>query len=147
MSKSMPLEAAREAKNQRAASTPISLSSSSRVMNSPVRLDIGTSLPSRTKRTQAVRIIWTWSRSNPGDVAVVVLAPDEDDALVAAAELLDEVADVGREVGGRRVVCRAQDDSILVVAEFGRSEDDRAVLLVHVASDAQSIDRLLDPAA
>jgi len=26
---------------------------------------------------------------DPGDVAVVVLAPDEDDAVVAAAELLD----------------------------------------------------------
>jgi hypothetical protein len=38
MSKSMPLLAAREAKNQRAASTPISPSSSSRVMNSPESL-------------------------------------------------------------------------------------------------------------
>ncbi len=83
---------------------------------------------------------------DPRHVAVVVLAPDEDDALVAAAELLDEVADVGREVGGRGVVGRAQDDAILVVAVPGRSEDDRAVLLVDVAGGPQSIDRLRDPA-
>ena len=43
--------APREAKNQRAASTPTSASSSSSVMNSPARLLIETSTPSRTKRT------------------------------------------------------------------------------------------------
>ena len=34
-------------------------------MNSPARFDIETSTPSRTKRTQAMRIIWTASRSKP----------------------------------------------------------------------------------
>ena len=53
---------AREAKNQRAASMPTSSSSSSSVMNWPVRLLIGTSTPSRMKRTQLYSDIWTWSR-------------------------------------------------------------------------------------
>ena len=76
----------------------------------------------------------------------MVLAPDEDDALVAAAELLEQVADIGREVSGRGVVGRAEDHPILVVAVFGRSEDDRAVLLVNVAGSSQAVDRLGDPA-
>jgi hypothetical protein len=79
---------------------------------------------------------------DPGDVAVMVLAPDEDDPLVAAAELLDQIADVRGEVGRRVVVRGAQDDPILVVSVLGRAEDDGAVLLVDVAGRAQPIDRL-----
>ena len=45
---------AREPKNQRAASAPISASSSSRLTNSPARLLMPMSSPSRTKRTQAI---------------------------------------------------------------------------------------------
>ena len=56
---------ARAANDQRAASTPTSASSSSRVMNSPARLLMDTSWPSRTKRTQATRSIWTASMSKP----------------------------------------------------------------------------------
>ena len=54
---------ARDAKNQRAASTPTSSRSWSRVMNVPARLLIETSTPSTTKRTQAIRSIRTASRS------------------------------------------------------------------------------------
>ena len=137
MSKSMPLEAAREAKNQRAASTPISPSSSSRVMNSPERLrhrdlfavpneaDPGGQDHLDLVAVEAERL---GGGLDAGHVAVMVLAPDEDDALVAAAELLDQIADVGGEVGGRGVAGRAQDHPVLVVAVLGRSEDDRAVL-------------------
>ena len=61
----MPLVCPRAAMNQRAASTPISSSSSSSVMNSPARLDIETSWPSRTKRTQAISSISTAALSKP----------------------------------------------------------------------------------
>ena len=65
MSKSIAELGPREAKNQRAASTPISASSSSRVMNVPARLLIEISSPSRTKRTQATRSIRTAALSKP----------------------------------------------------------------------------------
>ncbi len=65
MSKSIPDEVAREPKYQRAASAPISASSSSRLMNSPERLLIESTSPPRMKRTQAIRITCTASRSWP----------------------------------------------------------------------------------
>ena len=77
-------------------------------MNSPARLDIETSSPSRTKRTQrveqhldglAVVAHRLGGVPDPGDRAVVVGAPDVDEVVEAAAELLGDVADVGREVG------------------------------------------------
>ena len=145
--------AAREAKNQRAASTPTSASSSSRVMNSPARLLIETSTPSRTNRTQAYSSIWTASTvvahrlgrvPDAGDRPVVVGAPDVDQLVEAAAELLGDVADVGGEVG--RLAVRADDHPVLVVAERRRAEPQRAVLLVDVAARAQPLDRALDPA-
>ena len=105
---------ARDAKYQRAASTPTSASSSSSVMNSPARFDIDTSTPSRTKRTHEYRSTWTASTvvahrlggvAHPGDRPVVVGAPDVDQVVEAAAELLGDVADVGGEV--RRLAVRA----------------------------------------
>ena len=65
MSKSIAVVALREAKYQRAASTPISSSSSSSVMNVPARFDMLISTPSRTNRTQATRSISTDSLLKP----------------------------------------------------------------------------------
>jgi len=48
----------------------------------------------------------------------------------AAAELLDDVADVGAEV--RVVAVRFANDAVLIVAVVGRAEPARAVLLVEV---------------
>ena len=80
----------------------------------------------------------------PGHRPVVVGAPDVDQVVEAAAELLGHVADVGREVGRRAV--RADHDPVLVVAERGRAEPQRAVLLVEVAGRPQALDRPVDPA-
>ena len=60
------------------------------------------------------------------------------------SELLGHVADVGREVG--RFAGGSVDDPVLVVAEGGRAEPDRAVLLVDVSALAQALDRSVDPA-
>ena len=54
----------------------------------------------------------------PRDGAVVVGAPDVDQLVEAAAELLHDVADVAREI--RRLAVRADNDAVLVVAELGR---------------------------
>jgi hypothetical protein len=62
----------------------------------------------------------------------------------APAELLGHVADVGGEVG--RLAVGPVDDPILVVAELGRAEPQRAVLLVEVPALAQASDPALDPA-
>ena len=104
-------------------------------MNSPERLLIGISTPSRTKRTQAMSGQRTASASKPsaiggrpvaGDGTVVVGTPDVDQLVEPTAELLGNVADVGGEVGWSAV--RADDDPILVIAEGGRPEPERAVL-------------------
>ena len=75
---------------------------------------------------------------------MVVRAPDVDEVVETAAELLGHVPDVGGEIG--RLAVRAEDHPILVVAEIGRAEPDRAVLLVDVAAFAQPLDRPRDPA-
>ena len=149
-----PSVAPREAKNQRAASTPISASSSSSVMN--VAGPLATSRSRRRRGRTAprpMRIISTARLSkpiasaafaDPGDRPVVIRAPDVDQVVEAAAELLGDVADVGGEVG--RLAVRADDDPVLVVAERRRAEPQRAVLLVDVAAVAQPLDRPLDPA-
>jgi len=59
MSKSIPVVAARDAKNHRVASTPTSSTSSSRVMNSPARFDMET----RTIRRPPTSITWSPSPS------------------------------------------------------------------------------------
>ena len=79
-----------------------------------------------------------------GHGAVMVLAPDVDQLVEAAAELLRHIADVGGEVGGRAV--GAEDHPILVVAERRRAEPRRAVLLVDVARVAQALHRAFHPA-
>jgi hypothetical protein len=63
---------------------------------------------------------------------VVVCAPDVDQVVEAAAELLGHIADIGREVG--RLTIRAIDDPVLVVAEIGAPEPDGPVLLVDVSA-------------
>ena len=77
-------------------------------MNSPARLLIDTSWPSRTKRTQeyeqhldGLPVVAHRLRgvADAGDRAVVIGAPDVDEVVEAAAELLGDVADVGREIG------------------------------------------------
>ena len=152
MSKSMPVVGAREAKNQRAASTPTSSSSSSRVTNSPERLrhrdllavaheaDPGDEQHLDRVAVEAQRL---GRVLEPGDRAVVVGAPDVDQLVKAAAELLRDVADVRGEVG--RLAVGADDDAVLVVAEGGGAEPQRAVLLVHVAGLLELLDALARP--
>ena len=131
----------REAKNQRAASTPTSASSSSRVMKSPARLrhrDLHAVAHEADPRVEehldGVGVVAhrLGGVPDPRDRAVMVGAPDVDQVVEAAAELLGDVADVGGEVG--RLAVRADDHPVLVVAEGGRAEPERAVLLVDVAA-------------
>ena len=61
------------------------------------------------------------------DVAVVVGAPDVDEQLEAAGELVAVVGDVGEQVGGLAV--GLHEDPVLVVAEVGGAQPDGAVLL------------------
>ena len=79
-----------------------------------------------------------------GNRPVVVCPPDVDQVVEASAELLGDVADVRREVG--RFSVRANDDPILVIAEVGRAEPRRPVVLVQVAAVPESSHRPLDPA-
>jgi hypothetical protein len=62
----------------------------------------------------------------------VVDPPDVDEVIEAAAELLGDVADVRGEVG--RLAVGPDHDPVLVVAEVGGAEPQRAVLLVEVAA-------------
>ena len=143
----------RAAKNQRAASTPTSSIRSSRVTNSPERLVMLTGLAVAHEadpriEQDADRVAVMAHRLGgiyqAGHRPMVVLAPHVDQFVEATAELLDDIADVGSEVGGCAV--GAVDHAILVIAELGRAEPRRIVLLVHVAGFAQGIHAALDPA-
>ena len=69
------------------------------------------------------------------DVAVVVGAPDVDEQLVAAGELVAVVGDVREQVGGLAV--GLHEDAVLVVAEVGGAQPHGAVLLEDHAVVAQ----------
>jgi hypothetical protein len=69
---------------------------------------------------------------DPSDGPVMVRAPDVDELVEAAAELLEDIADVSREVG--RLAVRAEDDAVLVIAEGSRPEPQRAILLIEVTA-------------
>ncbi len=135
------------------ASTPISSSSSSSVRNSPERLLIGDLLavaheahPGHHEHLDGV-LVEAHGLGRVADAChgpVVVGAPDVDELVEAAAELLADVADVRGEVG--RLAARAEDDAVLVVAERGRAEPGGAVLLVDVAACAERVHGTLDPA-
>ena len=148
----MPVLGAREAKYQRAASTPTSANSSSSVTNSPGALGHRDFLavaheahPGDQQHADgvAVEAQRLGGVLQPRHGAVVVGAPDVDQLVEAAAELLDQVADVGGEVG--RLAVGPDHDAVLVVAELGRAEPQRAVLLVHVAGNLELLDAPLDP--
>ena len=64
------------------------------------------------------------------NVAVVVGAPDVDDLVEAALELVQVVGDVGCKIGVEAIF--ALDDTVLLVAEGGRAEPLGAVLHVEV---------------
>src|SRR5688572_12846290 len=74
----------------------------------------------------------------------MVGAPDVDQVIEAAAELLGHIADGGREVG--RTAVRPVDAAILVVAELGRAGLRGTVLLVDVPVLPQPLDRAIYPA-
>jgi hypothetical protein len=95
---------------------------------------------------QALRIDAGGGQSalHPGDVAVVVGAPDVDDAVEAPLELVQVVGDVGGEVGVDAVV--APHHPVLLVAEGGGAEPQGAVLFVEVAVLAQLFHGLVDEA-
>ena len=63
----------------------------------------------------------------PGDVAVVVGAPDVDQQLIAAGELVAVVGDVRQQVGGLAV--GLDEHAVLVVTEVGGAQPHRTVLL------------------
>ena len=63
-----------------------------------------------------------------GDVAVVVGAPDVDEQVEAAGELVAVVGDVGQQVGGLAV--GLDEHAVLVVAEVGAAQPDGAVGVV-----------------
>ena len=61
----------------------------------------------------------------PGDVAVVVGAPDVDEELVAPVELVAVVGEVGEQVG--RLAVGLHQHAVLVVAEVGGAQPGGAV--------------------
>ena len=71
----------------------------------------------------------------PGHVAVVVGAPDVDEAVEAPLELVAVVGDVAQQVGG--VAARLDQDLVLGQAEGGGPQPDGAVGLVGVAAGHQ----------
>ena len=80
-------------------------------------------------------------RAHAPDIAVMV-GPEEVDDVVGLAELLEVVeADVHREVG--ELAVRLPQHAVLVVAERGGAEPERAVLLVGVARRGESAMRAL----
>ena len=81
---------------------------------------------------------------HPRDVAVVVRAERDDHQVEAALELVLGVGDVGREV--RRLAGRALEDAVLVVAELGRTQPQRALGAIEVALLRQALDPPLDRA-
>jgi hypothetical protein len=93
---------------KRTASEPTSSTTSRRVTNSPERFDIFTGSPSRNRRTSCT--ILTSSAALPAvtaltaacialDIAAVIGAPDVDEVVKAAVELVLVVGDVGGEIG------------------------------------------------
>ena len=64
------------------------------------------------------------------DVAVVVSAPDVDEFVVAAANFISYIGDVGAEIGGHAI--GTDDHAVFVVAVLGGAEPQGAVLFVHV---------------
>ncbi len=75
-------------------------------------------------------------------VAVVVGAPDVDEELVAAGELVAVVGEVGQQVG--RLAVGLHEDAVLVVAVVGAAQPDRAVGVEGGAVRAQVGERRLD---
>ena len=76
---------------------------------------------------------------------MMIGAPDVEQVLEAALQLVEHVSQVGREVGFRAVL--AHDHPILLVAELGAPEPPGAVLLISASGRFQSLDRALDGAA
>ena len=80
-------------------------------------------------------------RLHPRHIAVVVGAPDVDDPVEAALQLVHVVGDVGGEIGGLAVV--AHHHAVLLVAVVGGAKPPGTVLLVEVARFAQAVDDLV----
>ena len=131
--------------NQRAASTPMSSISSSSVTKSPLRFDICARSPPSTMWTScmisASRRVGVGAERldrgpHPRDVAVMVGAEHVDQPVEAALELVPVVGDVGGEVG--RLAVGADQDPVLVVAELGGAQPERALVAVDVAALARA---------
>ena len=149
----MPVVAAREAKYQRAASTPTSASSSSSVMNSPARLlhrDLLAVAHEADPRVEQhldgvpVEAHRLGGVAEPRDRPVVVGAPDVDQVVEAAAELLGDVADVGGEVG-RLAVRAVMTRSLSSPKAVDRNQSAPSCSYTWPPL-AQPLDRPLDPA-
>ena len=127
---------------KRAASTPMSSISSSRVDELAAALrhlrplaaldDVDELHDQRLEARPGRRRAPASAARIRADVAVVVGAEHVDQAVEAALELVAVVGDVGGEVG--RLAVGADQDPVLVVAELGRAQPGRALALVDVAA-------------
>src|SRR6185312_716571 len=81
-------------------------------------------------------------RTDPCDIPVMVRAQDIDEPLKPQLALLEVVRDIGGEIGLYPIL--ANDHTILLIAEFGRSEPDRAILLVEAALGFELLERVVD---
>ena len=78
---------------------------------------------------------------HPGDVAVMIGAPDVDDAVEPAVVLVDVVRDVGHEIGEAPV--GLPQHPVLVVAEVRGAEPERAVGLEREPALGERVERAL----
>ena len=77
--------------------------------------------------------------------SVVVGADEVDQPLEPAAKLVHEVGEVRSEIR-RHPIGGPYDHAVLVVAEVGRAQPERAVLLIHVAELLQQLHHPFDRA-
>ena len=78
------------------------------------------------------------TRLRPRDVAVMVRTPDVDDLREAALELVAMVGQV-RGDGKSALAIAANEQAVLVVAERGRAQPDRALSVVDVSALPQGL--------
>lgn len=72
---------------------------------------------------------------------MVVSAPDIDELVVATADLISYIGDIGAEIG--RHAIRADDHAVLVIAVLCGAEPESAVLLVHIVFVLQDFKRFI----
>ena len=121
------------------------------VMNSPVRFDIFTSSPARKQLDQLHEhdlqplfgmSIGLHDRLHARNVAMVIGAPDIDQQIIAALQLVPVIRDVGGEVGVFPVLFL--DDAVFLVPKCRGPKPPGAVLFKHQPAGFQFIQHALD---